>query len=259
MNLKPHTTVIASAWVLASAAASAQINIGKPMGDAHPAVMPKSTATGQVDPKRDHNAAVNDEKDALEQKLQAGNKRADYGRILQSNGYRIAAVNADKNDYLEYEVVKGSRSYEVQLDFEGVTTKASNIDVTTNMWRADATKRMMEDSNYRLQGAPVADPEGHYSDRRYMKAWTDEKERLERALPLNLQVADYKSKIEQLGYKFTAVNEREKDYVEYEIAQGDNSYEVQIDLDPKTQRAKEIDVTSNLWEADPTDAATDRK
>ena len=61
------------------------------------------------------------------------------------------------------------------------------------------------------------------------------------------------------GYKVTAVNDREKDYVEYEIAKGDNSYEVQIDLDPATQTAKKIDVTSNLWEAEATDRATDKK
>ena len=97
-----------------------------------------------------------------------------------------------------------------------------------------------------------------YSDRRYIKGWTDEKDRLEKALPMNLKSADYRSKLEALGYKVTAVNDREKDYVEYEIAKGENSYEVQIDLDARTGMGKKIDVTSNLWEADATDRATDR-
>ena len=36
---------------------------------------------------------------------------------------------------------------------------------------------------------------------------------------------------------------------------GDNSYEVQIDLDPMTKLATDVDVTSNLWDAEGTDRA----
>jgi hypothetical protein len=61
-----------------------------------------------------------------------------------------------------------------------------------------------------------------------------------------------------MGYKVTAVNDRDKDYVEYEIVKGENSYEVQIDLDPRTGMSRKVDVTSNLWEAEATDKATDR-
>jgi hypothetical protein len=117
----------------------------------------------------------------------------------------------------------------------------------------------MKDADYKHAGPIVADKDSRYSDRRYMKDWTDEKDRLEKALPPNMKITDYKSKIEQQGYKITAVNDREKDYVEYEIAKGKNSYEVQIDIDPKTGLGKKIDVTSNLYEADATDKATDKK
>lgn len=57
----------------------------------------------------------------------------------------------------------------------------------------------------------------------------------------------------------TAVNDREKDYVEYEIVKGENSYEVQIDLDSKTGMGSKINVTSNLWEAEATERAADKK
>ena len=57
--------------------------------------------------------------------------------------------------------------------------------------------------------------------------------------------------------EITSVNDREADYVEYEIVKGDNSYEVQIDLDPTTKLGKEVDVTSNLWEAESTDRTKD--
>lgn len=198
------------------------------------------------------------DRDQLEKKLRAGKSRAELQKILKDNGYRITAINKDEKDYLEYEVVKGQNSHEVQLHFENGSERASEVDIEPNMWRADATKRALNDPNYKDTGTLVADPEGRYSDSRYIKGWTDEKDRLEKALPVNLKAAEYKSKIESMGYKVTALNDREKDYVEYEIAKGENSYEVQIDVDAKTGKATAIDVTNNLWEADATDRATDR-
>lgn len=256
MNFKKNLIAIASATVFASGFAAAQTTGNTP---AAPTANKNPMAPAITDAqKRERTAAWKGEKDQLEQKLRAGKTRADYAKILEENGYRISSINSDKKDYLEYEVVKGDHSYEVQLDFDKGAAAATKIDVTTNMWRADATKRMEKDASYKHPGPLVADPQGRYSDRRYMKSWTDEKVRLEKALPLNMKVAEYKPKIEQMGYKVTAVNDREKDYVEYEIVKGDNSYEVQIDVDPKSGVATKIDVTSNLWEAEATDKATDR-
>lgn len=259
MKLQRHLIAIASATLLASGVAAAQTTAPTtptaPSATNAPAVAPSD----RMLPNRDRREAMKGEKDQLEEKLRAGQNRADYAKILESNGYRIATINADKKDYLEYEAVKGDHSYEVQLDFDKGAAKATKIDVATNLWRADATKRMMNDADYKHAGPLVADKDSRYSDRRYMKAWTDEKGRLEKALPPNLKLADYKSKIEQRGYKITSVNDREKDYVEYEIAKGKNSYEVQIDIDPKTGLGNKIDVTSNLWEDKATDKATDKK
>jgi len=251
MKLKQHLIAMAGATLLATGLAHAAGTAMAPA--ASTADRPATTANGRVD--RD---AMNADREALEQKLSAGKNRADYAKILQANGYRIAAINDDKKDYLEYEVVKGQHSYEVQLDFKDGVARATEIDVVTNLWRADATERMMEDANYKHAGPLVADKEARYSDRRNMKAWEDEKGRLEKALQPNLEVSKYRPAIEAMGYQVTAVNDRDKDYVEYEIARGDNSYEVKIDINPQTRIAKEVDVTSNLWEADATDRATDR-
>lgn len=203
----------------------------------------------------DHDGTAHNEKDKLEQALKAGTDRASYKKIIEDNGWRVSAINADKPDYLEYEIVKGTHSLEVQLDFKKGSPVATDIDVTSNMWRADSTKRMEKDNSY--QPKLVADPTGKYSDRRYMKDWTSEKEKLEAALPPNMKVADYKAKLQQMGYKITAVNDREPDYVEYEIVKGQNSYEVQIDRDPKTQLATKVDVATNAWDAEGTERAKD--
>ena len=219
-------------------------------------VRPGVTNNGTVSGSRVmRNRDAGDVKDQLEKLLAGAQARGDYAKVLEQAGYRISSINSDKPEYLEYEIVKGDKSYEVQLDFDDKATKATDIDVTTNMWRADSTRKMMKDPNYKADTAMAADPEGRFSDRQYMKAWTGEKERLEQAMKPGQNVEAYTRQIEQMGYKITSVNDREKDYVEYEIVKGQNSYEVQIDLDEKTRLGKEIDVTTNVWEADSTERA----
>ncbi len=246
MNFKHTLIALASCALLATGAAQAADTT---------TTVPSARMTDRQMSKSGNMKA---EREQLQKKLRVGKTRADYEKILKDNGYRISAINKDDKDYLEYEVVKAGNSYEVQMDFKNGATQASKVEVESNMWRAESTERMLKDEKYQHAGAMTADPSGRYSDRRYMKGWTDEKDRLEKALPKNLKPAEYRSKLEALGYKVTAVNDREKDYVEYEIAKGENSYEVQIDLDPRTGLSKKIDVTSNLWEAEGTERATDR-
>jgi hypothetical protein len=171
MKLQRHLIAIASATLLAGGLATAQTTTpATPATPTTPSAtnMPPAASTERAVPNRDRREAMTGEKDQLEEKLRAGQNRADYAKILESSGYRIAAINADKKDYLEYEVVKGEHSYEVQLDFDKGSAKATKIDVATNMWRADATKRMMKDADYKHAGPIVADKDSRYSDRRYM-------------------------------------------------------------------------------------------
>lgn len=268
MKFKYTLVALASSALLASGVSHAAAHTektpaaaGTPMAQPNNAMGTPATAaptTRMTDRQMAKSDQMKDDREQLQQKLRAGKNRADYQKILKDNGYRISAINQDKKDYVEYEVVKAGSSFEVQMDFDKGATQATKVEVENNMWRAKGTERMMKDEKYMPTAALVADPKGRYSDRRYMKGWTDEKDRLEKALPMNLKAADYRSKIEGMGYKVTAVNDREKDYVEYEIVKGENSYEVQIDLDTKTGMASKIDVTSNLWEADATERATDR-
>lgn len=49
-----------------------------------------------------------------------------------------------KPDYLEYEIVKGDESFEVQIDFDKNSNKATKVDVTLNAWKTDATKKALK-------------------------------------------------------------------------------------------------------------------
>ena len=46
---------------------------------------------------------------------------------------------------LEYEIVKGDQSYEVMIDFDADTKKATEVDVETNIWEAERTEKAKGD------------------------------------------------------------------------------------------------------------------
>jgi hypothetical protein len=209
---------------------------------------------------RDQMKRWTDEKGRLEKSLRVGEGKDYYRQELNKLGYRITAVNHNERDYLEYEVVKGPNTYEVQIDLNTSTGTAKKIDVTTNMWKAEATEKALQDAKYNVDysdATAAASP--RYSDRDRMKTWTNEKERLEKSLKAQQAKSYYPQALKDLGYQITAVNNDEPDYVEYEIVKGQDSYEVQIDLDKDTGTAKKVDVTTNLWQADATDKAVDRR
>ena len=59
-------------------------------------------------------------------------------------GWKITSVNYDKPDYAEYEIVKGDQTYEVQIDFDKNSHKATKVDVATNAWKADSTENALK-------------------------------------------------------------------------------------------------------------------
>jgi uncharacterized protein YmfQ (DUF2313 family) len=188
---------------------------------------------------------------ALQAQLATGMDAAFYRKKLADLGYQVTAVNDREADYVEYEVVKGGNSHEVQIDFDKASRKATKVDVAMNLWRADSTKAALRGSKFKT--AQTAD----FSDRMYLKGWTDEKDALEAALGTGHDKGYYAKKLADLGYTVTATNDREADYLEYEVVKGKRTYEVQVDFDKAMQKASSVDVTTNLWHADATDKALD--
>ena len=75
----------------------------------------------------------------LEQHLQPGKTPADYRQILKDMGYTITSTNYDTPDYVEYEIVKGDRTYEVQIDVDDETGNATDVEVEANLWKTNPT------------------------------------------------------------------------------------------------------------------------
>ncbi|HEX6172990.1 MAG TPA: hypothetical protein VF089_03170, partial [Candidatus Binatia bacterium] len=90
---------------------------------------------------RDRRKAYDSESEKLEKALKTGENKESYRRQIEKMGYKITSVNADKPDYVEYEVVKGDDTFEVQIDFKD--GKATKVDVAPNIWQAEATDKAL--------------------------------------------------------------------------------------------------------------------
>jgi uncharacterized protein YmfQ (DUF2313 family) len=206
---------------------------------------------------RDLRKNYESEEKSLEQALKPGQDKNFYRREIEKRGYKITSINYDKPDYVEYEIVKGRDTYEVQIDFDKAG-KASKVDVAANLWRTDATKAALLGKKVDSPKQAMKNSE-RYSDRDRRKAYDSEEEKIEKTLKAGEDKDYYRRQLEKMGYKVTAVNADRADYVEYEIVKGDDTYEVQIDFDKNTRKATKIDVAPNLWQAEATDKALSQR
>ena len=60
---------------------------------------------------RDRRKAYDSESEKLEKALKTGENKQHYRGQLEKMGYKVTSVNADKPDYVEYEIVKGNDTY----------------------------------------------------------------------------------------------------------------------------------------------------
>jgi uncharacterized protein YmfQ (DUF2313 family) len=201
---------------------------------------------------RDRMKSSKDDEDKLKQVLKTGEEKAFYRRELEKMGWQITSVNYDKPDYLEYEIVKGDNSYEVQINFDKNSHKASKVDVTTNAWKTEATENALKTGKKVDYPKKTTVNPNRYSERDRTKAAKSDTDKLEQALKTGEEKAFYRRELEKMGWKITSVNYDKPDYLEYEIVKGDRSYEVQIDFDKNSHKASKVDVVANAWKTDAT-------
>lgn len=201
---------------------------------------------------------IKEMQDQLKQALSTGKDRAYYRQTLEKLGYGITAINANDRDYLEYEIVKAGESYEVQVDFKnGVATE---VDVTINIWPADATMQALKSKDYRYTyPATIISNASEVSDRLRGKSWVREKVAVEKQLGIGHDRSYYVAALEKLGYNITSVNDNDAGELEMEVVKGGTSYEVDVEFDKKTRKSTPVDVSANFWEADATERAKGEK
>lgn len=194
------------------------------------------------------------DKDALEKALGTGKDKAFYRSTLEKLGYNITAVNRDSADALEYEVIKGGNSYEVQINLKD--GKSTKVDVATNVWKAASTRDALRNKDYKyVYPTAVTKDADTVRDSVRAKAWAGEKDQMEKSLGIGKDRAYYKPALEKMGFRVTSVNEADPRNLEYEVVKGDTTYEVQVDFDPATKKSTRVGVSTNMWETDATERA----
>lgn len=243
--------ITAACMAVSGAAAAQETRPATPSTATPPAATPSTTTTPS---SADRMKAWTNEKDALEKMLGTGKDKAFYRAELEKAGYWITAINADTPSRLEYEIVKGPNTYEVQVNF--ANGRSTKVDVTTNVWKDPATKAALAGTTTKyVYPTAVTKNADKVSDSVRNKAWMDEKGKMEAALGIGHDRAYYKPALEKMGYKVTSVNENDKKNLEYEVVKGDTTYEVQVDFDANTGKSTRVGVSTNMWEAPMTERA----
>ena len=68
--------------------------------------------------------------------------RTFYRKTNRRNVLQITYVDADRLDYVEYEIIEGTGTYEVQIDLDKKSGKATKVDVAPNIWHAERLTRL---------------------------------------------------------------------------------------------------------------------
>lgn len=193
-----------------------------------------------------------DEKARIEGSLPIGHDRAFYGEALSQLGYRITAINIDKPDEVEFEIVRDHNTYEVQIQFDAAGASATQVDVVSNLWRTESTKSALRGAETPVAARVVPTIEA-YLDRLRMQRWSTEKDKLQKALAIGNERAYYAERLRQLDYRITSTNRDEPDYLEFEVVRGTDTYEVQVKF--KNGKASEVKVAANMWTTEATERA----
>jgi hypothetical protein len=205
----------------------------------------------------------------LQKNLSPGMSSDAYQKKLKELGYQITATNYNNEDYVEYEVVKGDQTWEVHIDLNKDTRKATSVDIAMNVWKTDATKAALahnppivhsdmttgtgtaRDHNEQAVHNTVTESRrqmvmrnNQYSDRD--RASTDQLIRELEAMPVGKDKQFYKDTLPKQGYEISKVNTDDTDELNLETVKGGNSVKMEIDFDEHTGRSTSIDA-STLW------------
>lgn len=190
----------------------------------------------------------------LQKQLAPGAPAADYRKKIEDLGYKITSTNYNTDDYLEYEVVKDDMTWEVQVDVDDKTHKATEVKAVTNMWKTDATEQALGRNVVASDKPMYRNP---YSERDRVSVSRLIKE--VEALPVGKDKQFYKDALAKNGYEVSRVNNDDEDMLSLEAVKGANSVEVNVAFNEKTGKSTSIDADSMWVESEATSEAREHQ
>jgi len=189
----------------------------------------------------------------LQKQLAPGMAAADYRKKIEGLGYQVTSTNYNNPDYLEYELVKGDMTWEVQIDVDPANKKATKVDVTMNTWKTDATERALGRTVAANDRPMYRNP---YSERDRTSVSRLVKE-LE-AMPVGQGKQYYKDELKKHGYNVTRINTDDEDELSLEAVKGANSVELNVAFN-ESGKSTSIDADSIWFESQATSEARNRQ
>lgn len=177
----------------------------------------------------------------LQKALAPGDSASAYRKAIEDMGYKVTSVNYNDKDYVEYELVKDDQTWEVQIDVNEKTGKATNVDVAMNAWKTDATERALG------QKTAKSDPDvrrNPYSDR--ARVTTSQLIKELEALPVGHEKQYYKDQLKTHGYEITKINTDDTDELTLEAVKKAHSVDLTVSFDENTGKSTSVDA-STLW------------
>jgi len=178
---------------------------------------------------------------------------ADYRKKIERLGYQVTSTNYNNADYLEYELVKGDMTWEVQIDVDTASKKATKVDVTMNTWKTDATERALGRTAAANDRTISRNP---YSerDRTSVSRLIEELE----AMPVGQGKQYYKDELKKQGDNVTRINTDDADELSLEAVKDANSVELNVAFN-ESGKSTSIDADSIWFESQATSEARNRQ
>lgn len=201
----------------------------------------------------------------LQREMMPGMAPDAYRKKLKELGYTISATNYNNPDYIEHEVVKDNQTWEVQIDIDDDTNKATEVDIARNVWQTEATRSLLRESQQMARTNPVgvdrmsdirtsdtatetrrkmALRNNQYSDRD--RTNTDQLIQDLEALPVGRSKEFYKTTLRQRGYEISKINKDDAGELDLEAVKDGNSVQMAVNFDEESGRSTEVDASS-LW------------
>jgi hypothetical protein len=189
----------------------------------------------------------------LQKELAPGKASDEYRKKIGELGYQITSTNYNDPDYLEYEIVKGDQTWEVQIAVDDDTHRATKVDIVTNAWKTDATDQAINNNKSRVSEAEPARAESRraaavrnnpYSERD--RTTTDQLVKELEALPTGQDKEFYKDTLKKHGFVISRVDKDDKDELDLEAVKNGRSVKMDIDFNEDTGKSTEVDASS-LW------------
>jgi hypothetical protein len=186
----------------------------------------------------------------LQKNLPPGQPADVYHKKIEDLGYKITATNDKKSNYQEYELVKGDQTWKVKINVDENTHKATKVNVASNMWKSDETKRELERaksnsaSSTSSMHSTTEERNDQYSAGDH--AMSDQLINELKSLPVERDKQFYKEALRQRGYDIARIDKDEKDELELEAVKNGHSVKMDVDFNKDTGKSTKIDASS-LW------------